>query len=267
MTRPNVSLSVQLTVCALVAFLVGCPSAPPPSTCQAPYQTPGSNGFCRWACAKGTEPAPARKECVCLPGYLETGFDDLGRRICARLEISQIDEPPAPLVASALLPNPAPRPQVKSNCPDAVAASCKRPYWNLSSDGRCVWSCAKGTRPDPVTKECVCRTGFVQTGKDPSGRRICTAKPIKVAKPQPSKPVTGCRASSSSRVRSTSPAASQRPPTLCCPLPYHLVEADGRCAWFCGKGTRPDSTTNECVCRPGLTQTGNDQFGRRICTR
>ncbi len=52
-----------------------------------------------------------------------------------------------------------------------------------------------------------------------------------------------------------------------CPAPYHVVAPDGRCVWSCSEGTTPDKKTNECVCKPGLKETGKDQFGRRICTK
>ena len=40
---------------------------------------------------------------------------------------------------------------------------------------RCVWSCGAGTRPDLKTPcgECVCKTGFKETGEDKFGRRTC----------------------------------------------------------------------------------------------
>ena len=48
------------------------------------------------------------------------------------------------------------------------------------------------------------------------------------------------------------------------PGPYHVETSDGRCVWSCGPGTQPGAS-GECVCQPGLVETGQDQFGRRVC--
>lgn len=49
----------------------------------------------------------------------------------------------------------------------------------------------------------------------------------------------------------------------CCVGPYRVVTPDNRCVWSCGRGTRP--CASECVCQPGLTESGTDTFGRRTC--
>lgn len=60
--------------------------------------------------------------------------------------------------------------------------------------------------------------------------------------------------------------APEAPTPVACPAPYHVLANDGRCVWSCGAGTQPDNASNECVCQPGLVQTGTDQFGRRQCS-
>jgi len=51
-----------------------------------------------------------------------------------------------------------------------------------------------------------------------------------------------------------------------CPGPYHLVTADGVCAWNCGANTAPDKATNECLCVSGTVDTHvPDAQGRRVC--
>lgn len=63
-------------------------------------------------------------------------------------------------------PSPTPEP--------SATGGCVAPYHVLSNDGRCVWSCASGTEPDPTGgNECVCAPGFVEVGTDVLGRRIC----------------------------------------------------------------------------------------------
>ena len=51
-----------------------------------------------------------------------------------------------------------------------------------------------------------------------------------------------------------------------CEGPYHVLSPDGRCVWSCGLNTTPDNITNECVCKDGHTESGNDKFGRRVCS-
>ena len=91
-----------------------------------------------------------------------------------------------------------------------------------------MWSCSQGTRPAP-SGECECRSGLVETTRDIYGRRVCA------------EPVSYCEG------------------------PYHVPTNDGRCVWSCAQGTQPGPSV-ECECRPGLVETGHDQFGRRVCT-
>lgn len=68
-----------------------------------------------------------------------------------------------------------PRPLDASRAPDATpdAAACVGPYHAPTPNGGCVWSCATGTQPDPVSNECVCQPGKTETGVDKFGRRVC----------------------------------------------------------------------------------------------
>ncbi|MBN8614251.1 MAG: hypothetical protein J0L92_26870 [Deltaproteobacteria bacterium] len=54
--------------------------------------------------------------------------------------------------------------------------------------------------------------------------------------------------------------------SICCPPPYWRPTPDDRCVWSCSEGTTPDPRSRECVCQPGLRETGTDSFGRRVCT-
>ncbi len=57
------------------------------------------------------------------------------------------------------------------------------------------------------------------------------------------------------------------PSTTECLAPYHVLTSDNRCVWSCSEGTQPSNVAPyDCVCKPGLTQTGTDEFGRAICT-
>ena len=57
---------------------------------------------------------------------------------------------------------------------DPVAASCPAPYQTPNADGvTCTFTCAQGTVPDQASGQCVCQQGYVQTGADNQGRRIC----------------------------------------------------------------------------------------------
>ena len=160
--------------------------------CPGPYHVLASNGRCVWSCSAGTQPAPSG-ECECQPGLVETGQDQFGRRTCT-----------------------APGP----NCPG--------PYHVLTNDGRCVWSCSAGTQPG-ASGECECQPGYVETGQDNFGRRVCTS------------------------------------PEADCPGPYQGLTNDGRCVWSCSAGTQPGAS-GECECQPGLVETGEDNFGRRVCS-
>lgn len=53
-------------------------------------------------------------------------------------------------------------------------------------------------------------------------------------------------------------------PTARCPKPYRKLTDDGRCLWSCYPGSTPGAN-NECVCKPGYIETGQDKLGRRIC--
>lgn len=54
------------------------------------------------------------------------------------------------------------------------ACLCSPPYHELlSSQDSCQWICGAGTTPSATTNECVCQTGYTETGKDSLGRRIC----------------------------------------------------------------------------------------------
>lgn len=53
------------------------------------------------------------------------------------------------------------------------ATSCVGPYHVFAPDGRCVWSCGTGTTPDNVSNQCVCQSGYIESGTDQFGRRIC----------------------------------------------------------------------------------------------
>jgi len=58
-----------------------------------------------------------------------------------------------------------------------AAVSCVGPYHVLASDGRCVWSCGAGTQPDDPNNssgQCVCQSGYTESGTDSFGRRVCT---------------------------------------------------------------------------------------------
>ncbi len=53
-------------------------------------------------------------------------------------------------------------------------STCPSPYHIITSDDRCVWSCGTGTTPDSVSNECICQSGYTQTGTDTFGRRTCS---------------------------------------------------------------------------------------------
>ncbi|MGE0564494.1 MAG: hypothetical protein AB7O50_08270 [Pseudolabrys sp.] len=65
-------------------------------------------------------------------------------------------------------------------------AACPAPYRVLAPDGRCVWSCASGTRPDPRSNSCICQDGHVASPVRSGGRLVC----IKRAADAPARPGT-----------------------------------------------------------------------------
>ena len=56
-----------------------------------------------------------------------------------------------------------------------IKINCPSPYRLMTDDGRCLWSCYPGSTPG-ANNECVCKPGYVETGKDKLGRRICELK-------------------------------------------------------------------------------------------
>lgn len=55
---------------------------------------------------------------------------------------------------------------------------------------------------------------------------------------------------------------------ITCPGPYHNRTNENTCVWSCGTNTQPDDPNNssgQCVCQAGFTESGTDQFGRRVC--
>ena len=72
---------------------------------------------------------------ICESGLAERGIDSRGRRICGTREYPS-------------------------------------PYYGLSRDGRCVFTCARGTQPDPASGECICRPGLDEVATDDRGQRI-----------------------------------------------------------------------------------------------
>lgn len=55
--------------------------------------------------------------------------------------------------------------------------NCRAPYQSLGANNQCVFTCAEGTEPDVVSRECRCRSGFEESGTDSAGRRICRLDP------------------------------------------------------------------------------------------
>ena len=56
----------------------------------------------------------------------------------------------------------------------------------------------------------------------------------------------------------------------CCDISeYHVWTKRNTCVWSCSKGTTPDKATpcGECVCKKDHVETGSDAFGRRVCER
>ena len=126
---------------------------------------------------------------------------------------------------------------------------CPPPYRVVGADGKCDWSCASGTMPGPE-KECICKSGLFEVGRDDLGRRICSdgkLAPLQEVKPDDT--------------RGTVSLPS-------CKGPYHVaLPRDGKivCLWNCGTGTVPDERSGECVCAPDMVEAGIDEYGRRYC--
>lgn len=96
------------------------------------------------------------------------------------------DSDPSPTPAPSPSPPPgpgAPRDPLEQSEPgepddvrdegNRASLDCPRPYHVATDDGRCVWSCSEGTRPDDASGECVCQAGLREVDQDRSGRRIC----------------------------------------------------------------------------------------------
>ncbi len=85
---------------------------PVTASCPAPYQTPTADGItCTFTCASGTVPNQSSGQCVCRRGYVETGADNQGRRICAR---QQVEQPSAPVLQLTCRENSTPN--VRGTC-------------------------------------------------------------------------------------------------------------------------------------------------------
>ncbi|MBU1131853.1 prepilin-type N-terminal cleavage/methylation domain-containing protein [Patescibacteria group bacterium] len=68
------SVSVQLNSGAINIDAMDCP---------APYRVLTRDGRCVPSCAAGTMPDMLSDDCKCQLDYVQTGFDQLGRRVCS----------------------------------------------------------------------------------------------------------------------------------------------------------------------------------------
>ena len=114
------------------------------------YHVLSPDGRCVWSCSQGTTPdlSASCGDCVCQPGHVQVGKDSFGRKICEMSSVADVE---------------------KELCCGGSN------YWVKTPDDRCVWSCGVGTTPDKKTcGECVCKDGFVSSGVDTFGRRVCS---------------------------------------------------------------------------------------------
>ena len=233
--------SVLISLGVLLGSAIFCDPAAA-EDCPSPYWNRTSDGRCTWSCGEGTQPNYDTRTCTCRPGHVQTGTDRFGRRVCVALACIGPYHAWTPDGRCEWSCGEGTHPHLSGECVcDGGLAElgtdsrgrricgtreCPSPYQGLSRDGRCVFTCARGTQPDPASGECICRPGLDEVATDDRGRRICD------------EPCLG---------------------------PYWNRTSDGRCTWSCGEGTQPNYDTRTCTCRPGHVQTGTDRFGRRVC--
>jgi hypothetical protein len=164
----------------------------------------GTESECEFGCGNGecledpctnvvcdTPPVPECDGPLSVVSYASTGSCSLG--VCTYEETAQncagvcnkgicVLNSPGPMTdedATAELPpeeeEEEPQGPSKTITPPVVA-SCDAPYHVLSPAGVCFWSCGSGTTPDrnDPSGECLCMSGYVETGTDALGRRVCS---------------------------------------------------------------------------------------------
>lgn len=104
-----------------------------------------------------------------------------------------------------------------------------------------MWSCGEGTTPDSTGTECICKPGLLETGTDRFQRRVCGGEYDRLNQQSTLILFSACQG------------------------PYHVMTPNNKCVWSCGRGTKPDNASNECICQQGLFDIGHDEFGRRYC--
>lgn len=238
--------------------------------CCRPYHVLTLDGRCVWSCPANTRPDLSNAfcgECLCATGYKDSGDkDDFGRKLCV---------------------------------PVSNNTACPKPLKHIVN-GTCVLNCAPGTTPNDDNTACVCKKGYVPSGRTSDGRLICsrccgpehvirsTASGVSICSwncgdgAQPSFTATagisqidayycgkcGCKPG-------LIPAASrdaagrlvcEEPKNVTCPSPYRRLK-DGKCLWNCAPYTVPDYSTNRtCKCATGTVPAGKTDDGRRVCT-
>lgn len=98
----------------------------PSAACPGPYHVQTKDGRCVWSCSVGTQPDDPNNrsgQCVCQPGYLESGTDTFRRRICTVDSATPAPEPPPPPTPPPTEPpptEPPPAPPPPPPLPDLV---------------------------------------------------------------------------------------------------------------------------------------------------
>jgi hypothetical protein len=167
----------------------------PQEECTGIYLDLDENGDCFYNCPENSVPDHETLTCVCAKGTCKVGLDYDFRIIC-----------------------------------EHPSEEGSEPYFVNGT-----WSCSVGTTPSNCLSQCVCQEGYVVTGEDEFGRRICE------------------------------PASAPG-----CPLPYKVFDYEkGECRWNCAAGTEPDDLSGTCLCKDGYEPAPNnnwlDSLGRLIC--
>jgi len=221
---------------------------------------------CVWSCSKGTTPDKSTScgDCVCKKGYVETGTDSFGRRVCERQR--ECSKKTQPRIKAVKLPRGEAGDTVK-----VFGSWMKGPGMIV----RCFfWSDKLGkfyTMYDEGTMDnagvIYCNVPEKEAGVEDDVKIAVQVYHITTQATQ----LNECFSHGGSIPDKRGEFGKFRyEGGHCCDISeYHVWTKRNTCVWSCSKGTTPDKATpcGECVCKKDHVETGSDAFGRRVCER
>src|SRR3989338_1235255 len=130
-------------------LIVSAAKADNNTLCPSPYHVLTSDSRCVWSCSTGTTPDNPSNECVCQPGYTQTGTDSFGRRVCSDPSSQSPSTSPEPIVSptpyDATEPPKSEYTYTKCN-PNNLIYCADEPTCKLNGgkwcDNKCLFECS-----------------------------------------------------------------------------------------------------------------------------